>query len=151
MTTRRLTCGFVHRLDKCARLLASPGGQSPKGKAESVRGALFIGFVAAFILLSCASPSYAWKNHEMNLKLYAHNQIKDWDEFICYVDLIQRESSWNYKSRNGNHFGLGQMKSTWYRDLTPRQQIKAHLRYIDHRYQGDVCKAFNHWAKYGWH
>jgi hypothetical protein len=151
MTTRRLTCGFAFRFDSHDKLLASPGGQSPRGKAEFLRGALFIGFVAAFILLSCASPSYAWKNHEMNLKLYAHNQISDWDQFICFIDLIEVESSWNYKAKNGSHYGLGQMKSTWYKDLTPRQQIKAHLRYIDHRYDGKPCKAYKHWTKYGWH
>ena len=150
-TTRRLTCGFVCGFDSHDKLLASPGGRSPRGKAEFLRRALFIGFVAAFILAPCASPSYAWKNHEMNLKLYAHNQINDWDQFICFVDLIEAESRWNYKAKNGSHYGLGQMKSIWYRDLTPRQQIKAHLRYIDHRYKGDVCAAYQHWTKYGWH
>lgn len=151
MTTRRLTCGFVNRFDKRARLLASPGGQSPKGKAESVRGALFIGFVASFILLSCASPSYAWKNSEMNLKLYAHNQIRDWNQFICFIDLIHLESRWDYKAQNGSHYGLGQMRSEWYRDLTPRQQIDAHIKYIGHRYEGRPCRALKHFYRYGWH
>ena len=149
--TRRLTCGFVSRLDKRARLLASPGGQSPKGKAESGLVALFIGFVAAFILLSCASPSYAWKNSEMNLKLYAHNQIKDWDQFICFVDLIEAESNWRYWVSNGSHHGLGQMRSELYRNLKPRQQIDAHLDYIAHRYKGKPCLALKHLDKYGWH
>ena len=126
-------------------------GTEPRGRYRALGRALFIGLLASFMSLSLTSTSFAWKNSEMNLKLYAHNQIRDWDEFICFIDLIEKESSWNHKSRNGSHYGLGQMRSTWYRDLTPRQQIKAHLRYIDHRYQGKPCNALKHWVKYGWH
>jgi hypothetical protein len=151
MTTRRLTCGFVHRLDKHATLSGICRGTEPQGRGRVLGRPLFIGLLALFISLPFASTSYAWKNHEMNLKLYAHNHISDWDQFICFIDLIEVESSWNYKAKNGSHYGLGQMKSTWYKDLTPRQQIKAHLRYIDHRYDGKPCKAYKHWAKYGWH
>jgi len=140
----------MNRFDKHATLSGICRGTEPQGRGRVLGRPLFIGLLALFISLPFASTSYAWKNHEMNLKLYAHNQIKDWDEFICYIDLIERESSWNYKSRNGSHFGLGQMKSTWYRDLKPRRQIRIHLQYIEHRY-GKPCKAFNHWAKYGWH
>ena len=151
MTTRRLTCGFVSRLDKRSMLSGIAWGTEPQRRSLAWGRALFIGLLASFILLSSAFSSFAWKNSEMNLKLYAHNQIRDWDEFICFIDLIEKESSWNHSAKNGSHYGLGQMRSTWYRDLTPRQQIKAHLRYIDHRYEGKPCNALKHWVKYGWH
>ncbi len=39
---------------------------------------------------------------------------------------------WNPKARNGSHYGLGQMRSTWYRDLSPKKQIDAHIKYLRH-------------------
>ena len=102
--------------------------------------------VAALITIINTSPSKA----DMNLKLYAYNQMS-WKQFECYNWLIHKESSWNPKARNGSHYGLGQMRSTWYRDLNPYQQIRAHLRYLGHRYNGDACLALSHLEHKGWH
>ena len=151
-TTRRLTCGYVNRLDDHDTLSLPACGVRARAGAVAIGRALFITLLAFFISFQFSlSNSYGWKNHSMNLKLYAHNEIKDWTEFECYVELIHRESSWNYKARNGSHYGLGQVRSTWYRDLSPRKQIKAHLRYIEHRYDGSACKALRHLVKVGWH
>ena len=151
-TTRRLTCGYVNGLDYRATLSVPTRGVGARAGALAIGRPLFITLLALFIILSnSVQNAYGWKNHSMNLKLYAHNQIKDWTEFECYVELIYKESTWNYKARNGSHYGLGQMRSTWYRDLSPRQQIKAHLRYIEHRYDGSPCKALRHFKKVGWH
>ena len=151
-TTRRLTCGFVFRFDTSGMLSRSPETIDARGQASShwPRLLLFSGIVFCLSLLSL-DTSYAWKNHSMNLKLYAHNQIKDWSEFECYVELIHRESSWRYWVRNGSHTGLGQMRSEWYGKLPPRKQIRVHLKYLDHRYQGSACKALRHMEKVGWH
>ena len=102
--------------------------------------------VAALITNINIRPSKA----DMNLKLYAYNQMS-WKEFECYNWLIYKESRWNTKAVNGSHYGLGQMRSKWYKDLTAKQQIKAHLRYIEHRYNGDPCKALHHLETKGWH
>jgi hypothetical protein len=102
--------------------------------------------VAALLTIINTSSSKA----DMNLKLYAYNQMS-WKQFECYNWLIIKESSWNAKAVNGSHYGLGQMRSKWYKDLTPKQQIKAHLRYIKHRYSGDACKALHHLETKGWH
>ena len=86
----------------------------------------------------------------MNLKLYAYN-LMSWSQFECYNWLIHKESSWNPKAKNGSHYGLGQMRSTWYRDLNPYEQIRQHIKYISHRYGGDACKALAHLERKGWH
>ena len=86
---------------------------------------------------------------DMNLKLYAYNLLT-WQEFQCFNWLIHNESRWNPKARNGSHYGLGQMRSTWYRDLSPQAQIKASIKYIHHRYK-DSCDALNHFETKGWH
>ncbi len=76
--------------------------------------------IAALLLTINTTPSKA----DMNLKLYAYNLLT-WQEFQCFNWLIHYESRWNPKARNGSHYGLGQMRSTWYRDLSPEAQIKA--------------------------
>lgn len=86
----------------------------------------------------------------MNIKLHAYNKLS-WEQFQCYNWLIFEESRWDYKARNGSHYGLGQMRSKWYGTLNPYKQIDAHLDYIKHRYNGDVCKAYKHWERKGWH
>ena len=86
----------------------------------------------------------------MNIKLHAYNKLS-WDQFQCYNWLIHHESRWNYKAKNGSHYGLGQMRSKWYGTLNPMKQIDAHLDYIKHRYSGDTCKALAHWERKGWH
>lgn len=104
-------------------------------------------FIALFALTIITNPVNAEAN--MNLKLYAYNQMS-WKQFECYNWLIHKESSWNPKARNGSHYGLGQMRSTWYRDLSPKGQIQASIKYIHHRY-GDACKALAHFNSKGWH
>ena len=101
--------------------------------------------VAAVLTNINTTPSKA----DMNLKLYAYNQMS-WKEFECFNWLIHYESRWNPKARNGSHYGLGQMRSTWYRDLSPKGQIQASIKYIHHRY-GNACKALDHFNRKGWH
>ncbi len=100
---------------------------------------------AAVLTSINTTPSKA----DMNLKLYAYNLLT-WREFQCFNWLIHYESRWNPKARNGSHYGLGQMRSTWYRDLSGQAQIKASIKYIHHRYK-DSCDALNHFERKGWH
>jgi hypothetical protein len=101
--------------------------------------------LTALLMIINTQPSKA----NMNLKLYAYNQMS-WSQFECFNWLIYKESRWNPKARNGSHYGLGQMRSTWYKDLSPKQQIKASIKYIHHRY-GCACKALHHLETKGWH
>jgi hypothetical protein len=75
------------------------------------------------------------------LKLYAHSRILDWKQYHCFVKIITKESRWNPNARNGSHFGLGQMRSQWYRNLDPYRQIDQTIKYITIRYQSP-CKAW---------
>ena len=139
---------FVSLLDKPATL-SPKRGRAASPLAEVEGGYCFrlmaTALIAALISIFSTSPSKA----DMNLKLYAYNKL-DWSEFQCYNWLIIKESSWNPKARNGSHYGLGQMRSTWYRDLSPQGQIKATIKYISHRY-GHSCKALAHLERKGWH
>jgi hypothetical protein len=84
------------------------------------------------------------------LKLYAHSRIMNYKEFICFHKIITKESQWSHVARNGSHYGLGQMRSTWYRDLDPFRQIDATIKYNQARYSGQ-CKAWAFHLKHGYY
>ena len=112
--------------------------------------------VIAFTVCFSKDYSLATDNSIMNLKLYAYNKFKTYDQFDCYNYIIIRESKWDYKARNGSHYGLGQMRNSLVLTLTPRQQIDLHYKYIAHRYgivngEPNACLAAEHLDKMGWH
>lgn len=138
-------CKYLTRL-----LPSRPAGARELAHSAKVEGgycskSLFVALIAITLIIN---PLKA--NADMNLKLYAYN-LMSWSQFECYNWLVNKESSWNPKARNGSHYGLGQMRSTWYRDLNPYEQIKQHIKYISHRYGGDACKALAHLERKGWH
>ena len=134
-------------LDKAITLLRRPRPErQPRGKKVlSPRFMLSLMLSICVFLTNDIKPAKA----DMNLKLYAYNLLS-WKEFECFNWLIHKESSWDPKAKNGSHYGLGQMRSVWYRDLSPYRQIKASIKYISHRY-GDSCKALDHFDRKGWH
>jgi hypothetical protein len=94
------------------------------------------------LLLTVSIPEATAKSYSVDhLKLYSHSRIINYKEFQCFHKIITKESRWNYLAKNGSHYGLGQMRSTWYRDLDPYRQIDATIRYITVRYQTS-CKAW---------
>jgi hypothetical protein len=150
-----LTSTYANGLDRHVTLSCDP----TRGIQAQARGYAFGQSIVKFLLVIITfnillsintSGAYAYKNHSMNLKLYAHNELRDYKQFDCYNRLIYKESRWDYKARNHSHYGLGQMRSTWYGTLSPRKQIRVHLRYIEVRYS-TPCKAERHFNKVGWH
>lgn len=139
-------------LDKVITLSASRGADAAlrrvfgRGLCLSVTLSLALNA----ILISNAN-AYPLKRYQQDWALVAMNHLRTLDETQCWVSLIWRESRFDPKARNGSHYGLAQMRSTWYKDLTPRQQVKAHMLYLDHRYDGSACKALTHLLKKGWH
>ena len=118
------------------------------GKRFAVFAALAVGVLTS----NTSEAQVHWKDHPMNLKLYASKMIDDWDELVCFVELIHRESTWNPKAKNGSHFGLGQMRSRWYGQQTARKQIRLTLTYITKRYDGRICDgALAHSLAKGWY
>lgn len=143
---------FCYRLDKRVMLRLS---QSLRGSFAARRALGRVIFILALAMTQSVAVTQKSNANEkpvnvMNIKLYAYNKL-NWDQFQCYNWLIHHESRWDYKAKNGSHYGLGQMRSKWYGTLNPMRQIDAHLNYIKHRYKGDTCKALAHWERKGWH
>jgi hypothetical protein len=131
-----------------------------KGDLRSRKIARFGLVISLFIVINTAfvkiDSVYATDNNIMNLKLYAYHKFKTYDQFDCYNYIIIKESRWDYKARNGSHYGLGQMRNKMVLKLTPRQQIDLHYKYIAHRYglvngEANACLAAEHLDKKGWH
>ena len=74
-------------------------------------------------------------------KLYAHSRIINDKQYKCLSSIIYKESRWNPKARNHSHYGLGQMRSLYYRNLDPYRQIDKTIEYIKLRY-GSMCNAW---------
>ena len=79
-------------------------------------------------------------------------------EAKCLSRLIGKESAWNPQAIGNLNsptkqyvYGLLQLKNPIVKDKSPIEQIHFGLKYIDHRYQGDTCKAWKHWKDKGWH
>ena len=102
-------------------------------------------------ILTTPSNAIYLKRYQTDWALVAMNHLGTLEEAQCWVELIWRESRFDPKARNGSHYGLAQMRSTWYRDLNPRQQVRAHMNYLDHRYNGSACEALKHNKTKGWH
>lgn len=138
LTTRSAHARLIHILaSNLTRRLASTLAGEPLRRIARRRSLVLLGVLCVIGM----TPANGGQHSTDQLKLYAHSRIVDWKEFQCFNKIITKESRWSYLARNGSHFGLGQMRSTWYRDLDPYRQIDASLRYITKRYQ-TPCKAW---------
>jgi len=82
--------------------------------------------------------------------------VLDKREAVCLIRLYGKESAFNpYAIGNlsGKYhtYGIPQLKNALIADKTAIEQIHYGLKYIDHRYNGDTCKAWSHWLRKGWH
>jgi hypothetical protein len=152
MMKRPLTCAFVNKLDKDVTLPARRGPKAARRRAlwGGLCLSLMLGLGINTINISNAN-AYPLKRYQQDWALVAMNHLGDLQEAQCWVELIWRESRFDPKARNGSHYGLAQMRSTWYRDLEPRAQVTAHMKYLEHRYNGSACKALRHLLKRGFH
>lgn len=129
------------RLKRDAEALISQGRNRLMGKVYSI---------ALLLSITSISNANAASYSIDHLKLYAHSRLLDYKEFQCLNKIITKESRWSYTARNGSHYGLGQMRSTYYRDLDPFRQIDATIRYNHKRYLTQ-CNAWSFHLKHGYY
>jgi hypothetical protein len=94
-------------------------------------------------------------NIEMTPKQYAYYSLNDLKEYKCLASLYGKESAWNYNAYNpiSGTVGIPQGKSIYLLTATPIEQVQWGIDYIHNRYGSvnGMCKAWEHWIKYGWH
>ena len=160
----KLSTGVIHRCAKAVGLaqdyapsltapIPSTRVSEPVSRIARKRCLVVLGVLCVIGI----TPAYATKDVKQttsidSLKLYAHSRIVNYKQFQCFNQLITKESNWRVEAinPNGNHFGLGQMRNTKYRDLDGYRMIDWSLRYIKARH-GSSCNAYRHWEKLGWH
>ena len=161
----KLSTGFIHRCAKpvgiaqdyaryLTALLPSTLVGEPVHRIARRRCLVVLGVLCVMGITPAQATKDVKQTSIDSLKLYAHSRIINWQEMKCFDTLITKESNWRVEAinPNGNHFGLGQMRNTKYRNLDGFRMIDWTLRYIDHRYQGKICNgALAHWHKHGWH
>jgi hypothetical protein len=151
-TTRQRYAQLIHILaSNLTRALRSIRSQrAPKAGSSRVRLVLLGALCLCIGLMSITMQPVQAATQADHLKLYAHSRIINDKQYQCFRWIIGKESAWNFKAKNGSHYGLGQMRSTWYRDLDPYRQIDATIRYITKRY-GSPCKAREFHERKGWY
>ncbi|MEU6574448.1 lytic transglycosylase domain-containing protein [Streptomyces sp. NPDC046805] len=86
-------------------------------------------------------------------------QIVGGDQFQCFSNIVNHESSWNYQATNASSgaYGLfqalpGSKMSSVGADwrTNPATQIKWGLNYMDSRY-GSPCEAWSFWQANSWY
>ena len=139
-------------LDRCITLARRRGLMATR--RTSVWRRLCLSFTVGLAITTInTTPTNAiyLKRYQTDWALVAMNHLGTLTETQCWVDLIWRESRFDPKARNGSHYGLAQMRNMKVKELTPRQQVRWHMRYLDHRYDGSACKALKHSKTKGWH
>jgi hypothetical protein len=92
-------------------------------------------------------------------KEFAYHQLGyNLEQYKCLAILWGKESAWNpaaVGNLSGTHrvYGIPQGKSEYLSTLNGYEQVQWGLDYIQHHrlYQGDTCKALDHWKSKGWH
>ena len=107
-----------------------------------------MGILCSFIASLSIQMQTANASDTDMLKLYAHSRLVNDKQYQCLKKIIYKESRWNVNSKNGSHFGLGQMRSQHYRNLDGFRQIDATIKYINTRY-GSMCNAWRFHQKNG--
>ena len=130
--------GIAQRHAECLTpLLPSTLAGEPLKRLARWRSLVVLGVLCVMGM----TPANGSQNNIDHLKIYAHVKLVSYKEFQCFNAIIHKESRWNYKARNGSHYGLGQMRSKHYGTLDPFAQIDRTIAYIKHRYDTS-CKAW---------
>ena len=105
--------------------------------------------IGSILALQGSNTAHAAANTTDHLKLYAHSRLISFEQFLCFNKIITKESNWRVNAVNGSHYGLGQMRSKWYRNLDGFRQVDQTIKYISVRYS-TPCKAWAFHQRNNW-
>ena len=137
-----------------ARLFRQPP-RAPKGNLAGLL-ALGLSLCITALALKEIEPKALKKSSitqelkPIDYQIYALQQLRDIKEWRCLLTLYSKESAWNALAVNGSHYGIPQGNSKWLKDKDGFIQVDWGIKYNKARYHS-MCKALNHWKRYGWH
>ena len=142
----------IHMLDMRGTLRREPIRGSERAASRIARSvALAIGISLCLPMGHASSGSI----NAIDPKHYIRLML-DKPQAKCLITLYGKESAFNpYAIGNlkGKYhtYGIPQLKNALIADKSAIEQIRYGMKYIDHRYNGDSCKALHHWKIRGWH
>ena len=116
--------------------LSEPQPRIARLRRSTIWAALFV------ITISSIGEAKAVNNNGIEMyKLYAHMKVLNDKQYRCLVILWRKESNWSpvAKSKSSSAYGIPQLLRLT--ETNPFKQIDAGIKYLDHRYDGDICKA----------
>ena len=148
-----LNAGVIHIFDRHAILQARALKGAHTAPLKRVALGVAIGLVGALCLPMGHASSGS--KEALDPKNYIRFTMSN-REAVCLMKLYGKESAFNslaIGNLNGKiqTYGIPQLKNPIIKDKTPIEQIDYGVKYINHRYDGDTCKAWKHWIKRGWH
>ena len=152
LLTRLRHAQVIHMFDRPGTLQARAHQGLTPGRHRVARGvAIVIGISMSMPMSAADSGSI----EALSPKQYIRFSMPK-KEAICLVKLYGKESAFNSKAIGNlkgkiQTYGIPQLKNPIIKDKSPIDQVRYGIKYIDHRYQGDTCKAWSHWIKRGWH
>ena len=150
-TTRQKCARLIHNLAMyLTRPLPSSSASERVCACSSLRRLAVVGILCCFTASLSLQMQPAQASESDQYKLYAHSRLINWKQTHCFIAIINKESRWDPKARNGSHYGLGQMKSQHYRNLDPYRQMDSTINYIKHRY-GSMCNGLRFHQKKGYY
>lgn len=118
--------------------LSEPCPRIARLRHSTIWAALFVYTIGSI------GEAKAVDNSTSMYKLYAHMKVLDDKQYRCLVILWRLESNWSPVSRNAKSSAYGIPQLLKMTETNPFKQIDLGLKYIDHRYSGDTCKALAH-------
>ena len=108
--------------------------------------------IAMFVLQTIGFDTAKSQEIKVNTlkQITFHKMNYNFEQFYCLDEILYKESRWNYKAKNpkSSAFGLFQILKS--KDKDPIKQIDKGLIYLNHRYEGNACKALAHHKAKGW-
>ena len=135
------------------RLVRSILAGEPLGRIARRRCLVLVGVLCINSLIAITPAIAVDKNSikHYEYKAFAALIINDSKQMRCLDKLWTLESNWSSTAKNkkSSAFGIPQLlKMT---ETNPYRQIILGVKYLDHKYKGDVCKALLHHNEKGYY
>lgn len=125
------------------RLVRSVLAGEPLGRVARRRGTVLVGALCVITITSVtplqADQKELLKTYEY--KAFAALIINNNKQMKCLDKLWTLESNWSPTARNLKSSARGIPQLLKMTETNPYRQIILGVKYLDHRYKGDICKA----------
>jgi hypothetical protein len=149
-----LTSSYINVLDPYATLTQQSLSKAHPAPLKRMARGVLAGIGIALCFMPDAGSTSAIQKDYISYKEYAFYLLDgNVEQYKCLSSLYGKESAWDPLASSGSHYGIPQGKSQWLKEQDGYTQVQWGLNYIaNHRiYQGDTCKAWQHWKDHNWH